>query len=521
MPLANPLSRPRCVTQSILTSTRCREKTIAVQMEQAMTDENDAAGAQPLAKQMWEALGGAPELADRLAFVGAGALPSAFPVSDFAAASISAAGLAVAELAAAESGVAPRVVTDRRLASFWFAWSLRPIGWAPPPPWDPVAGDYRTLDGWIRLHTNAPRHRAAALDVLGVEADRSAVAQAVSLWKSDELEDRVVNAGGCAAAMRSIKAWRLHPQGRAVSAEPLVRIERRPAPPIPGWQPTPARPLAGLKVLDLTRVLAGPVATRFLAGFGAEVLRIDPPDWDEPGVVPEVTLGKRCARLDLGDQTGLAVFERLLSQADLLVHGYRPDALEQLGIGADRRRQLAPHLIEVTLDAYGWSGPWTGRRGFDSLVQMSAGIAEAGMRWKDSDRPTPLPVQALDHSTGYLMAAAAVRGVLSRLKGEGASTSSLSLARTAQALAEASPRPERPAFAPDMPADLMDGIELTSWGEARRLRPAVSLDNIEMSWVRPATGLGTDYATWAKRPVSQLSSRCSAFVYPNRQENGR
>lgn len=153
------------------------------------------------------------------------------------------------------------------------------------------------------------------------------------------------------------------------------------------WQPTASRPLAGIKVLDLTRVLAGPVATRFLAGLGARVLRIDPPDWDEPGVVPEVTLGKNCARLDLRQTADRARFEALLSDCDMIVHGYRPGALDRLGYGFDLRRALRPGLIDISLCAYGWSGPWAARRGFDSLVQMSCGIADRGRVWRQTDRP--------------------------------------------------------------------------------------------------------------------------------------
>lgn len=153
-----------------------------------------------------------------------------------------------------------------------------------PSLWDAVAGDYKAADGWIRLHTNLPRHRSAALKVLGTRPEREAVAKAVRSWAISDLETAVVAEGGVAAAMRSRAEWLDHPQGRAVSRDPLI-----------GWQgpryvnlrdrprATADRPLAGLRVLDLTRVLAGPVSTRTLAGFGAEVLRIDPPGWDEPG----------------------------------------------------------------------------------------------------------------------------------------------------------------------------------------------------------------------------------------------
>ena len=173
-----------------------------------------------------------------------------------------------------------------------------------------------------------------------------------------------------------------------------------------------------------------------MAGFGADVLRIDSPTWNEPGVVPEMTLGKRCARLDLKTPEGRLIFERLLKDADILFHGYRADALEQLGYTVPELQHIAPGLIDVSLNAYGWSGPWQNRRGFDSLVQMSSGIAEAGQHWKQGEVPTPLPVQALDHATGYLMAASALRLLTERLNTGRGCSARLSLARTAKLLIE-------------------------------------------------------------------------------------
>jgi crotonobetainyl-CoA:carnitine CoA-transferase CaiB-like acyl-CoA transferase len=378
---------------------------------------------------IWDILDLPVSSLNRLRIEGSDALPSAFPVTELAAATIGAASLAVSEVVGL-FGAAPAVTVDRRLASLWFGWSIQPLGWEVPPAWDAIAGDYRAADGWIRLHTNAPRHRAAALRVLGCKEERSAVAGAVAAWPADALEQAVVSAGGCAAAMRTMQEWANHPQGRAAAAEPLIAFTGTAAAPM-RWRPSSGRPLDGLKVLDLTRVLAGPVATRFLAGYGADVLRIDPPGWDEPGVVHEVTLGKRRARLDLHGAADRDTFEHLLAQANVLVHGYRPGALDALGYDEARRRTIHPGLIDVALNAYGWSGPWQARRGFDSLVQMSAGIAAAGIAWQRADRPVPLPVQALDHATGYLMAAAVVRGLIDGVRGNGATTARLSLARTA------------------------------------------------------------------------------------------
>ncbi|QRK83126.1 CoA transferase [Pseudomonas granadensis] len=430
-----------------------------------------------------------------IAFNGRGALPSAFAVTDLACASLAAAGQTVSELIRQQSGELPTVAVDRRLASFWFSASIRPIGWQVPPLWDPVAGDYATADGWIRLHTNAPHHRAAAERVLGACADRAAMAAKVAKWTGTALEQAVVEANGCAAEMRSWAQWQQHPQGLAVNAEPLVHFAEQADGKALAWQGSAARPLAGVKVLDLTRVLAGPTASRFLAGLGADVLRIDSPTWNEPGVVPEMTLGKRCTRLDLHDAADRALFESLLKDADLLLHGYRADALEHLGFGLERRQQLAPGLIDVSLNAYGWSGPWRNRRGFDSLVQMSSGIAEAGQRWKQADKPTPLPVQALDHATGYLMAASALRLLTARLaQGQGGSAR-LSLARTAKLLIEHGPGTDEPLRVEDE-RDQDPAIEQTAWGAVRRLRVPVEIGGTTVWWDLPATDLGSHRPRW-------------------------
>ncbi|MGA3796788.1 CoA transferase [Pseudomonas fluorescens] len=428
-------------------------------------------------------------------FTSSGALPSAFAVTDLACASIAAAGQTASELLHQQTGHLPGLEVDRRLASFWFATSIRPLGWSVPPLWDPIAGDYATRDGWIRLHTNAPHHRAAAESVLGACVDRAAMAGQVARWAKSELEQAVVDAGGCAAEMRTWEQWQTHPQGQAVNAEPLILLANYPSQNRKPWTGSVARPLAGIKVLDLTRVLAGPIASRFLAGLGADVLRIDPPTWNEPGVVPEVTLGKRCARLDLNDKSDRAVFECLLKDADILLHGYRADALERLGLGTNERRQLNPGLIDVCLNAYGWSGPWQNRRGFDSLVQMSSGIAEAGMRWKQADMPTPLPVQALDHATGYLMAASAIRLLAQRLNDGTGGSARLSLARTARLLIEHGPGTDE-ALRTEDEQDQGLMVEQTPWGPAHRLHAPLKIIGTPLQWALPATELGSHPARW-------------------------
>ncbi|MGH1579154.1 CoA transferase [Planktotalea sp.] len=446
-----------------------------------------------MTNRFWEELSVAVfgEAAASFQRTGSGHLPSFYAVSDFADASIGLAGAALARLGGCESDT---VRVDRRLASLWFDMTLRPDGWQAPSLWDDIAGDYRCKDGWIRLHTNAPHHRAAVLSVLKGSVDRAAVGEALLEWSGKDLEEAIVAAGGCAAQMRLPGEWAMHPQGKAIAKEPLIawsdhgRCEQRPLP--------RGASLKGIKVLDLTRVLAGPVATRFLAGFGADVLRIDPPWWNEPSVEMEVTLGKRCAGLDLRKESDLAQVKKLMGEADVFVHGYRTDALERIGLGDDVRRALNPALIDVRLNAYGWSGPWTGRRGFDSLVQMSCGIAALGMKEAGADRPKPLPVQALDHATGYLMAACVLEALKARAEGQ-VRSAKLSLARTAHTLMAHRTAYELDGAIETAPDDFGVHVEQTGWGPAHRIKAPVSVCGAAPVWPVGAGPLRGDPARFA------------------------
>lgn len=465
-----------------------------------MHDDSASAGNELRTREFLSAMTSGLDISTKVVskvdFIGHGDLPSIFAVSDFALAAIAAAAAAAGEFIEATLGAEPAIRVSRPLASLWFGLAMRPVGWTLPPVWDQVAGDYRGKDGWIRLHTNAAHHRSAALAVLGVETDRDAVSRAVAGWEIEALELAVVEKKGCAAAMRSGAAWAQHPQGQSVRREPLIASRITPDCSASGLSPTAHRPLEGVRILDLTRVLAGPVATRFLAGLGGEVLRVDPLDWDEPGVIPDVTLGKRCTRLDLRDAGDRAVFLDLLGEADVLVHGYRPDALDNLDLDAQRRRQIRPGLVDIALDAYGWTGPWQTRRGFDSLVQMSTGIAEEGMRILSKDRPTPLPVQALDHATGYLLAAAALRALTERARSGHGFEARASLARTAQLLAGGPRGNASGKLGVPAEEDWSPDLEATGFGPARRLKSPVMINDRPLQWHRPAARLGSSAPAW-------------------------
>jgi CoA-transferase family III len=455
---------------------------------------------QSLSSGLWAALGGAAGKVECLEFSGPyGGLPSSFEVGALASASIGVATLAAAELwAARRGGAVRRVRIDRRLAAAAFRCErlLAPQGWTLPAFWDPLAGDYRTADGWIRLHTNYSYHRDAALRVLDVPGEKEPLAQAVKRWAADELESAIVDQGGCAAALRTMEAWSRHPQGAALADEPLVAWEGRFSANASDRKEraAPEAPLSGIRVLDLTRVIAGPVGARHLAAFGAQVLRIDPPGFEEAAaLLPETTRGKRCAALDLKSAQDRSAWERLVAEADVLIHGYRPGAMEALGYDAERLRALNPALVLVRYDAYGWSGPWARRRGFDSLVQMSTGIANPGNDGGSDDaRPTPLPAQALDHGTGYLVAAAACRALSDQR-----SSAHLSLARTAKLLIDLGRGGDRSAAELGDANDLLERSE-TAWGPVKQVPCAGRIDGCEVKWAVSAGRLGRDEPRWLK-----------------------
>ena len=453
----------------------------------------------PLFARIWAELEGAPA-APSLELSGTPSLPSVYDVGAFATATVAAATAAVEAVRAARGGGPPRPIhVDRGHASVAFQCErhLSPQGWTLPSVWDPIAGDYRAHDGWIRLHTNYRHHREAVLRVLGVTASRDAGARAARTWSADDLESAVVGEGGCAARLRTAGEWATHPQGAAVNAEPLFAVSTRPA--AASLRDAPGGPLAGVRVLDLTRVMAGPVCTRLLAAYGAEVLRVDPPGFEEVGaILPEMTAGKRRTFLDLRRAPERAVFERLVAGADVMVHGYRPDALDRLGFDAARRRDLNPTLIDVSHDAYGWTGPWAGRRGFDSLVQMSAGIADAGRKAAGTEAPVPLPAQALDHGCGYLLAAAACRALVRLLVDRRATTVRLSLARTAKLLVDLGDAGDLKGPAP--PAGEIDRwceTAETAWGPIRRVRCPGRIGDQSPRWTIPPGPLGIDAPAWS------------------------
>jgi hypothetical protein len=444
---------------------------------------------------------GQPPEAARLEVTGpSGHLSSAFAVEQTAVACVATALSAAVTLQQQRGGSAPRIALDRGHVAgavrseryFLRDGSSTGAGFAP------LSRFWQAADGWVRTHANYPWHRIALLSALESSDDLEAVATAVARLPAEEIEGRVFAAGGIAAAVRPLAAWRDHPQGRAVAGEALIGHRR-----IGGAPPRARRadslPASGVRVLDLTRVIAGPVCTRYLAALGAEVLRLDPPDHLDmrPGAAAETLFGKRSSFLDLRSAEGRAVLAGLLEGSDVVVCGYRPGALDDFGLGEEALAEHYPGLVVVYLDAWGHHGPWSGRRGFDSVVQAPTGIAEAESA--GGGVPGVLPCQLLDHGTGYLAAAAVLDGLYRQGEEGGTHVRRLSLARTAwwltstHAAHAAGSRPE----APDAPPWL--GEFETVEGRATAVTPPGSLDGRALRWSFPLTGYGIDPPVWPTR----------------------
>ncbi len=387
----------------------------------------------------WALLGGDPALTAAVEYGGPDArtLPSPLPVREFARAAVAVCALAAAELSTVRrgGGALPTVtVDDGAVATAFVSERHLRVDGRTGSTFAPLSRFWRSADGWVRTHANYPHHRARLLTALGItdaaddEALAARVAAALAERRAEDVEEAAYGAGALAVAVRTPGDWARHPQGAAAARRPLLSLDRIAGGPVRRPESGPAT--HGLRVLDLTRVIAGPVATRTLALLGADVLRVDPPDPAESQDAHDDTgFGKRSALLDLGRPADRATFEELLAAADVVVTGYRPGALDRHGLSAEELAERRPGLVIGQLSAWGTYGPWGGRRGFDSLVQAACGIAVTEAA--PDGTPGALPAQALDHGTGYLLAAAVLRALTDQCAGGGTHLARLALALTA------------------------------------------------------------------------------------------
>ena len=436
-------------------------------------------------------------------------LPTPFRIGDTAAASLAAVGLAVSDLWKIRTGRGQDVRVDVRQATASMRSSryMTKDGKSIAAERHTLMGVYPAKNGrWSYLHCNFPNHRDAALSVLGVEEDAKAVRQAVSRWDALELEEAIITARGAGGMVRSMDEWAQHPQSAAVASLPLIEIEKiGDSPPVP--LPEGSRPLSGVRVLDLTRVLAGPTCARTLAEHGADVLKITGPHLPSIGSQEfDTGHGKLSAHLDLREEKDLETLRELIRQADVFSQGYRPGTLAGRGLAPKDLAGLRPGIVYVSLSAFGRVGPWASRRGFDTVVQTVSGITARQGELFPGAEPGPqfYPVSAIDYLTGYLMAFGTLLALARRTREGGSWLVRISLAQTGSWLVGRGQVPE--AELQEVPEDFTPD-EIARWstfsdlsiGRVSHLAPVLQLSETQPHWSRPAVPLGYHEPVWPNR----------------------
>ena len=439
-------------------------------------------------------------------------LPTPFRIGVAGAATLAAAGLAAAALWETRSGRRQSVTVDLRQATA----SLRSGTYMKlgdghlSHARNSIMGVYPSRDGrWSYLHCNFPNHRAAALGVLGVAEDRAAVARAVAGWNAADLEEAIIAAKGAGGMVRSQAEWAGHPQAAAIAALPLmeiVRIGDSPPEPLPAGD----RPLSGIRVLDLTRVLAGPTCARTLAEHGADVMKITAAHLPNLGYQEwDTGHGKLSAHLDLRAPDDLETLRGLVREADVFSQGYRPGSLAGRSLSPEELAAIRPGLIYVSLSAFGHTGPWASRRGFDTVVQTVSGMTarQAEIVPGETAGPQFYPVSAIDYCTGYLMAFGAMVALARRAREGGSWLVRISLAQVGKWMVDLGEVPA--ASLKDVPAEF-GAEELEHWstvsetpsGRLRHLKPVVQMSETAPHWARPSVPLGYHRPVWPAREAT-------------------
>jgi crotonobetainyl-CoA:carnitine CoA-transferase CaiB-like acyl-CoA transferase len=441
-------------------------------------------------EHLWSLAGGEAGAPARVALAGADpVLPTGVRIGTAATAVIAATALAATEVWRLRTGRTQAVAVDMRaaVAAFRSERYLRVDGGPAPDRASPLFGFYPTAGGrWAQIHANLPHHHAGHVKFLACEETRESMAAAIARWRGPDLEDALNGAGLPAALVRSRQEWLAHPHGQAVAGLPLLEIVRiGDSPPEPPGRGD--RPLSGVRVLDLTRVIAGPECGRTLASHGADVLLVTSPHLPNlPSLVIDFGLGKLSAALDLRRAAGAERLRGLIAGADVFSQSYRPGALGRLGFGPEEVARLRPGIVYVTLSAYGHVGPWRERRGFETLVQSVTGLAHEQGLGAGLDRPQHLPAQVVDHATGCLGALGAIMALVRRAREGGSYLVRVSLAQTARWV-DGLGRVSGHGVADQTLAGVQDLLaECDSpFGRLRYVAPAARLSETPASWSRP------------------------------------
>ncbi|MBF5004643.1 CoA transferase [Diaphorobacter sp. NR2-3-3-1] len=386
-----------------------------------------------------------------------------------------------------------------------------------PPVWAAISGLYACggalersgrsgRPGHVRIHANFAHHRDGVLRLLGLPegegTTRAQVQEALAHWDAVDFETRATQAGLVVAAARSAAQWQSSAMHAAVAAQPLVGITRigDAAPRVWPTRKVDGRPLAGVRVLDLTRILAGPVCARTLAAHGAEVLMVNSPHLPNIEAIADVSRGKRSTLLDLKSDAGRLALRDLLSDAHVFVQGYRPGGLERLGFGVEEVARLRPGIVHASLSAYGRSGPWADKRGFDSLVQIVSGLNSDEAAAFHGAEPRALPMQILDYCAGFLLAFGVQTALMRQAEQGGSWHVEVSLARVAEwlrSLGRRTVEPQTAAATVDMLVAPWLVRSASGFGELVAVSHSARLSRSPTDYPRAAVPPGTDQPVWA------------------------
>jgi crotonobetainyl-CoA:carnitine CoA-transferase CaiB-like acyl-CoA transferase len=358
-----------------------------------------------------------------------------------------------------------------------------------------ITQPWQTKDGrWYLPHFNLPHLHDRVIGVLGCESNADAVEKAVAKWNSHDLEEAIAKARACGSIVRSNAEWLEHPHGKVLAGKPLVEIIKiGDTDPIPF--PKGERPLSGIRVLDLTRILAGPIAARTLAENGADVLMVTAKHLPQvPEHVMDTSHGKRSCFLDLNKPEDVETIRQLARTADVFSQGYRPGIMNKFGLSPEALAKERPGIIYVTISCYGADGPFSDRGGWEQIAQCATGICLDN----GDERPTLLPASACDYTTGYNGAYGVLLALARRAREGGSYHVRVSLCRSGMYIyKQGQVSYQQPNM--ELSERELDEVMVESSGGHGRLKhlgPVVRMSETRPYWDKPSPLLGSSKPEW-------------------------
>lgn len=362
-----------------------------------------------------------------------------------------------------------------------------------------LTGIFQTKDGrWLLPHFGLDHLRHRMLDLLQADANTDSIAKAVAKWDALELENAIDEARVCGGMIRTNEEWLQEPHGKILATKPVVEIikigDSEPEP-----MPAGDRPLSGIKALDLTRILAGPITGRTLAEHGADVLMVSAPHLPQVwSYVADTSHGKRSCYLDLRDESEKQTLLDLVKTADVFSQGYRPDKINQMGLGPEALAEIRPGLVYVSINCYGADGPFSHRGGWEQIAQIMTGVAAEGVQTSSGYKPKTLPAAANDYITGYLGAYGTLLALARRAREGGSYHVRVSLCQTGMMIydqGKVSALPENLNLGIS-DVDLLCMESDSHLGRIKHLAPILSLSETRPYWALPTPKMGSNDPRW-------------------------